>query len=151
MPAPHLNTEKPVPFGSWKGQHAGIRVPDFEAAVAWYTEKLGFRLRQSSVADQTTLGFLSPVADDSFGLELLANPAGAERPAYADLSGSHNLMGWHHICFRADDVSVEIEELRRRGVAIVSEPFEVAALGICFAFFADPWGNLFELLQAVDR
>jgi glyoxylase I family protein len=30
------------PFASWKIDHAAIRVPDFDAAVAWYTESLTF-------------------------------------------------------------------------------------------------------------
>ena len=147
----NLPTPTTSPFQSWKGEHAGIRVPDFDAAVTWYTEKLDFRLTRSSVLGASTFGFLSPAGDDGFGLELLANPNGAERPAYTDLGGSHNQMGWHHICFRTDDVAAGIDELRRRGVQIVSEPFDVAAFGIRFAFFADPWGNLFELLQTVER
>jgi hypothetical protein len=28
------------PFASMKIEHVGIRVPDFDAAVAWYSEKL---------------------------------------------------------------------------------------------------------------
>jgi catechol 2,3-dioxygenase-like lactoylglutathione lyase family enzyme len=138
------------PFLSWRGEHAGIRVPDFDAAVAWYSDKLDFRLTRSSVVGPTSFGFMSPAADDSFNIELLANPSGAERPSYDDLGGSHNLMGWHHLCFRVDDVSAGIEELKRRGVSIVSPPFDVAAFGIRFAFFADPWGNLFELVQNID-
>jgi hypothetical protein len=35
------------PFASWKVEHLGIRVPDFDAAVAWHTEKLEFRLTRS--------------------------------------------------------------------------------------------------------
>lgn len=139
------------PFSSWVGQHAGIRVPDFESAVQWYAEKLDFRLIRSSIVGATTFGFLSPANDDSFGLELLANPHAAERPPYQGLEGSHNLMGWHHICFHADDVSGSMQELKNRDVRIVSEPFDVAAFGIRFAFFADPWGNLFELIQTMEN
>lgn len=139
------------PFQSWKGHHAGIRVPNFAEAVAWYAEKLDFRLTQSSQLGSTTFGFMSPAADDGFGIELLAHPNGAERPSYQDLGSSHNLMGWHHICFGVDDVSAGIAELESRGVKIVSAPFDVPAFGIRFAFFADPWGNLFELVQHTGR
>nr|WP_314257957.1 VOC family protein [uncultured Devosia sp.] len=136
-------------FQSWKGHHAGIRVPNFEEAVAWYCGKLDFRLTQSSELGTTKLGFLSPAGDDDFGIELLANPDGAERPSYQNLGGSHNLMGWHHICFRADDLSASIAALERRGVKIVSAPFDAPAFGIRFAFFSDPWGNLFELFEDI--
>lgn len=143
-------TKPSSPFQSWKGQHAGIRVPNFDSAVAWYAEKLDFRLTRSSSMGATSFGFLSPAADDSFGLELLANPEAAERPPYEDLGGSHNLMGWHHICFGVDDVVAGIAELERRGVKIVSAPFDVHAFSVRFAFFADPWGNLFELVQHIN-
>jgi hypothetical protein len=36
---------------------------------------------------------------------------------------------------------------RRRGVAIVGEPFDLEAIGRRLAFFADPWGNLIELAE----
>ena len=149
MPQDLPMTKPASPFQSWKGQHVGIRVPNFEEAVAWYAEKLDFRLTQSSALGATTFGFMSPAADDSFGIELVANPHGAERPSYQDLGRSHNLMGWHHICFGVDDVSAGIAELERRGVKIVSAPFDVPVFGIRFAFFADPWGNLFELVQDI--
>ncbi len=32
------------PFASWRGDHAGIRVLHVDAAIAWYTEKLDFRV-----------------------------------------------------------------------------------------------------------
>jgi glyoxylase I family protein len=40
-----------------------------------------------------------------------------------------------------------VTALRQRGVRIVSEPGDVPPLGLRFAFFCDPWGNLFELLE----
>ena len=41
--------------------------------------------------------------------------------------------------------------LKRRGVTIVSEPRDVAEIGRRFAFFADPWGNLFEVIQPISN
>jgi len=38
------------PLASMKGDHAGLRMPDFDAAVAWYTEKLDFRLTVTTEA-----------------------------------------------------------------------------------------------------
>jgi glyoxylase I family protein len=35
-------------------------------------------------------------------------------------------------------------------VVIVSEPHDVAVMGIRLAFFADPWGNLFEVIQSLS-
>src|SRR4051794_843985 len=93
--SPTVNTSSP--FASWKSEHAGIRVPDFGAAVAWYTEKLDFRLTHSWPMGDKTFGFISPAADDTFSFEFLAGPGAENRPSYEDLGASLKLSGWHHM------------------------------------------------------
>ncbi|GAX56257.1 hypothetical protein SO3561_07824 [Streptomyces olivochromogenes] len=47
MPMPAHPPKNPSsPFSSFHGHHVGIRVPDYDAAKAWYTEKLDFRVLQ---------------------------------------------------------------------------------------------------------
>jgi catechol 2,3-dioxygenase-like lactoylglutathione lyase family enzyme len=140
----------PSPFASWKVDHAGIRVPDFEEAVAWYTTKLDFRLIKTVSIGQLTFGFFSPAADDSFSIEVMAGPGAVARPPYDNLHASYDMSGWHHLGMRVKSVDVAIDELKRRGVKIVSEPHDVPALGLRLAFFADPWGNLLEVTQLSD-
>ena len=135
------------PFASWKVDHAAIRVPDFDAAIAWYTEKLDFRLKRQVSFAGLTFAFLSPAGDDDFVFELLAGPGAASRPTYMDLHASYKMAGWHHVCFRVDSVDGAIEQVRQRAVTIVSEPHDVVSMGLRVAFFADPWGNLFEFTQ----
>jgi catechol 2,3-dioxygenase-like lactoylglutathione lyase family enzyme len=139
------------PFASWKINHAGIRVPDFDEAVAWYTKTLDFRLLRSATLGKLTFGFISPATDDSFSFEILAGPGAAERPAYENFRDSYNLLGWHHLGIRVDDVDATVDELKRRHVKIISEPHDVAVLGLRLAFFADPWGNLLEVIAPIDR
>ena len=135
------------PFASWKVDHAAIRVPDFDAAIAWYTEKLDFRLKQHVAFAGLTFAFLTPAGDDRFVFELLAGPGADSRPPYKDLHTSYQLAGWHHVCFRVASVDAAVEQLKGRGVTIVSEPHDVVPMGLRVAFFADPWGNLFEFTQ----
>ena len=135
------------PFASWKIDHAALRVPDGDAAVAWYSEKLDFRLKRSLPVAGLTFAILSAAADDSFSIELLAGPGADNRPTYKDLHASYKLPGWHHMGFRVDSVDHAIDELKRRGVMIVAEPQDVTAMGLRIAFFADPWGNIFEITQ----
>jgi glyoxylase I family protein len=137
-------------FASWKVDHPGIRVPDFDAAIAWYTKKLDFRLKHSMPLAGLTFALLSLAADDCFILELLAGPGADNRPLYTDLQASYKLSGWHHICFRVDNVDGAVDELKRRGVKIVTEPRDVAAMGLRVAFFADPWGNNFEIIHSLS-
>jgi catechol 2,3-dioxygenase-like lactoylglutathione lyase family enzyme len=136
------------PFASWQVDHAGIRVPDFEQAMAWYTRVLDFRLLRSTTIGQLTFGFVAPMSDGGISFEILAGPGAAERPPYADFRDSYNLSGWHHLGIRVDDVDAAVEALKLRGVAIISEPHDVEALGLRVAFFADPWGNLFEVIAS---
>jgi catechol 2,3-dioxygenase-like lactoylglutathione lyase family enzyme len=137
------------PFACWVGDHAGIRVPDLNAAVAWYGHALDFRLMESMPYGDITFAYLAPSANEEFRVELLAGPGAIERESYKDLHDSLALTGWHHLCFRVRMVDDAVAKLRRRGVTIIHEPFDVPALQGRFAFFADPWGNIFELKQRI--
>src|ERR1700679_3233418 len=139
------------PLASLKINHAAIRVPDFDAAVARDAEKLYFRSKQTVSVAGLSFGFLFPAGDDSFHFELMADPGAAKRPAYNDLHDSYNMSGWHHPGFSVDSVDAIIDELKRRDVTIASEPHDVPAMGLRVAFFADPWGNLFEVIQSIAQ
>jgi catechol 2,3-dioxygenase-like lactoylglutathione lyase family enzyme len=137
------------PFAPWKVDHSGIRVPDPNEAVAWYTKTLDFRLRRSVSVGALTFVFMSPATDDNFSLEILAGPGAAERPSYGDWHASLKLSGWHHLGIRVDDVDATVNELKRRGAKIISEPHDVEVLKLRIAFFADPWGNLLEVIAPI--
>ena len=139
------------PFASLKINHSAIRVPDFETAVAWYAEKLDFRLRQSATVAGLHFGFLYSAADDSFHFEILAGVGADRRPPYKDLYDSYKMSGWHHMGFQVESVDAAINELKRRGVTVVSEPHDAPEVGLRVAFFADPWGNLFEMIQPLGN
>ena len=134
-----------------KGHHVAVRVPSFEAAVAWYTQKLDFRVvHQWPYADQK-LAHLAPANDNDFFIEILGdgNPPPVPKPVYTDLGDSLRLAGYHHFCINVDDMARSVAELRRRGVQIVTEPFELPVIGRKLAFIADPFGNLIELAQVL--
>jgi catechol 2,3-dioxygenase-like lactoylglutathione lyase family enzyme len=92
---------------------------------------------------------MAPAADAAFTVELIAGPGADNRPSYDNLGSSLKLLGLHHLSFRVDSVDDAIEKLNHRGATIVSEPHDVPKLGLRVAFFADPWGNLFEVIQAI--
>ncbi|KQQ32999.1 hypothetical protein ASF61_13020 [Duganella sp. Leaf126] len=139
--------DRASPFASWHGDHAGIRVPDFDSAVAWYTGKLDFRVLSTMALGEKTLAMLCPANDDSFRIEFIAGPGCTARPAFDELIDTHAIGGWHHLCLRVDSVDDAITELRQRQVRIVSAPKDAPALGLRFVFISDPWGNLIELAQ----
>ena len=61
------------------------------AAVAWYTEKLDFRVLQEWPYGDMRLAYLSLAADDGFHLELLAGPIEHSRPVLDDLAPEPHL------------------------------------------------------------
>jgi glyoxylase I family protein len=80
----------------------------------------------------------------------IAGPGAENRPLYEDLASSLKLSGFHHVAFRVTSVDDAITELKRRDVTIISEAHDVPKLSLRVAFFADPWGNLFEVIQAIS-
>lgn len=65
------------------------------------------------------------------------------------MGDSLRLAGYHHFCLNVADMDTTISELRRRGVTIVTEPFELPVISRRLAFIADPFGNLIELAQVL--
>ena len=139
------------PFTSMKAHHVAVRVPDFAAARRWYVEKLDFRIVHEWPYADLHVGYLAPASDDAFFVELLGDgqPGPIPKPVYRDLADSLRLAGFHHLCLKVASVDQATAELRRRGVTIVAEPFEVPEIGRRFAVVADPWGNLIALAQVL--
>jgi catechol 2,3-dioxygenase-like lactoylglutathione lyase family enzyme len=152
MATTSLAVDSSSPFATWKFEHAALRVPDFDSAVDWYTETLDFRLVQKASLGEKMYGFMvAPGAETGFMVEIIAGPGAEARPKYEDLASSLRLLGLHHVAFRVSSVEDTVRHLKSRNVTIVSEPHDVPVLGLRLAFFADPWGNLFELIQAMMR
>jgi lactoylglutathione lyase/glyoxylase I family protein len=145
LPAPRADS----PFASMRGHHVAVRVPDFAASKRWFVEKLDFRVvHEWDYADQH-LAYVAPPTDDHFFVEILGDgePHPIPKPVYDDLGDSLRLAGFHHFCLNVADIDQMVAELKRRSVTIVTEPFELPAIGRRLAFLADPWGNLIELAQ----
>ncbi len=137
-----------TPFSDLRPDHTGLRVNHRDDAIAWYTRILGLKVVKTiEIGGDISYVYLATPAGDAFRIELVAGPGAANRPAPDVLADSLGLSGWHHFCFRVDDVDASIDELRRRGVTILGEPFDVAPIQSRIAFFVDPWGNVFELMQ----
>jgi lactoylglutathione lyase/glyoxylase I family protein len=152
MSLSNLPAKNPAsPFASMKGHHVAVRVPDFEAAKRWYVEMLDFRvIHEWPYADQK-LAYVGPATDDAFYVELLGDgePKPIPKPVYTDLGDSLRLAGYHHFCLNVADMDATVAEMRRRGVTVVTEPFELPVIQRRLAFIADPFGNLIELAQVL--
>lgn len=146
---PKLNPSSPL--ASLSGGHVGIRVPDYDAAIKWYTEKLDFRIiHQWPYADEK-LAYLAPANTNDFWIEILAEGQLLKPVVYDDLGKSLEKPGFHHICLDVDNVEKTLSLLKQRGVTVVTEPFFLPAISRKLAFIQDPWGNMIELAELVKK
>jgi catechol 2,3-dioxygenase-like lactoylglutathione lyase family enzyme len=134
-----------------KGHHVAVRVPSFERAIAWYIEKLDFRVLQQWAYADMQLAFLAPAADNEFVIEILGggSPPPIPKPGYSDLGDSVRMAGYHHFCINVLDLDATVAELRTRDVTIVTAPFELPVIDRRIAFIADSFGNIIELAQVM--
>lgn len=150
MPMPVNPPKNPdSPFASFAGHHVGIRVPDYAEAIAWYTEKLDFRILHEWPYGDLKLAYLMPANDDDFHIEILAGPIPFPQEVLDDLSVSLDHGGYQHICVHVADVADALTALRARSVDIIAEPFIVEEISRRLAFIRDPWGNMIELSETL--
>ena len=98
---------------------------DIEAAVAFYTQKLGLTVvERFANEDDEDYVFLDA---GGITLELMPQKSVGQDP------------GFHHISFEVDSVEESARELKAKGVAITKEPFDVGGgTGITLGFFEGP-------------
>ena len=118
-----------------------VFVDDQAAALEFYTEKLGFVVKNDiPLGEHRWLTVVSP-ADDSveLGLEPAAHPAvGPFREALVT-------DGIPMTAFAVDDVRAEHERLSALGVRFTQEPLEMGP--VTTAVLDDTCGNLIQLAQ----
>jgi len=116
-------------------------VDDVDAAIAFYTEHLGFSLFSNASPA------FAEVARDDLRLLLSGPKSSAGRPLPDGRQPAPG--GWNRIEFVVDDIAVEVERLRAAGVRFRSDV--VRGPGGTQIVFDDPSGNPIELFQPADR
>jgi glyoxylase I family protein len=133
--------------------HVAIGVNDFDKALKFYTEGLGFEVVQQSEFDN------DPSANKAIGLDnakakmamLKAPNAFIElwqysRPEPRDLRSRPCDYGYPHFALQVDDIQAEYDRLKGHGMEFVGEVvhFEDSASAI---YGRDPCGNIIELYE----
>jgi catechol 2,3-dioxygenase-like lactoylglutathione lyase family enzyme len=144
--------------------HTALHVPDVDAAVAWYRDVLGLTVlsppyRMEGDAITRDMGELVPPPvvvkaaiigfDDGSDrvIEVIEYPSVVSDAAP---SATVTRLGYTHIGLLCDDVRATRAELEARGVRfLVAEDADVA--GVRTTWFADPWENVFVLVEKVRR
>lgn len=116
-------------------------VDDVEAAVAWYTQHLGFTLLSKHAPA------FADVALGSLRLLLSGPTSSAGRPM-AD-GEKPRPGGWNRIHLVVDDLAAEVARLRAAGLRFRNDI--VTGPGGSQILLVDPSGNLVELFQPAGR
>jgi catechol 2,3-dioxygenase-like lactoylglutathione lyase family enzyme len=119
-----------------------VWVDDQAAALAFYTEKLGF-IKKTDVpaGDARWLTVVSP--GDPDGIELLLEPTG--HPAAKPLKEALVADGIPFTQFAVDDIHTEVERLKGLGVVFTQDPTDFGP--VVTAVFDDTCGNLIQLAE----
>lgn len=122
---------------------ASVSVGDQKAALAFYTEKLGFvKKTDIPMGDVSWLTVVSP--ENLNGPELVLEP-NADYPAMKALKKALFEDGIPFTAFEVDDIIVEHARLCDLGVRFTQNPVESA--GFKYAVFDDTCGNLIQIYQ----
>lgn len=124
--------------------HVGIMVADMDAALAWYRDVFGCTVTDEWGDDGTGMRW-AHVRFGDVPLELVFRPGLEERPA--------GIAGHHHVAVRVDDCAATVADLESRGATVVFAPSYFERHDMDWAFVADLYGNVFELLsyRSADR
>jgi Glyoxalase/Bleomycin resistance protein/Dioxygenase superfamily len=141
--------------------HAGVCVPDVEAATRWYSEVLGLTVlsppyRMEGQQIERDMGELvpSPVvlhasivgfANDDRVIELIEYPAADVVPAGPGRP-SVTGVGITHIGMVCDDIRATRAELEGRGVDFLTAGIADVA-GLRTTWCHDPWGTVIILME----
>ena len=124
--------------------HVALVVRDYDEAIAWFTEKLGFTLLADEYQpeqDKRWILVAPPgAAPDSTSL-LLARASSPEQQAFV----GNQAGGRVFLFLRTDDFRRDYDAIRAKGVRFVREPKQ-ADYGTV-AVFEDLYGNLWDLVQ----
>jgi catechol 2,3-dioxygenase-like lactoylglutathione lyase family enzyme len=128
--------------------HIALIVRDYDEAVAWFTEKLGFTLVADGYQpeqDKRWVLVVPPGAGENAATLLLARAATPEQAAFI----GNQVGGRVFLFLRTDDFWRDYQAMTAKGVRFTREPKE-AGYGTV-AVFEDLYGNLWDLVQFADR
>lgn len=128
--------------------HITLVVDDYDEAIAFYTQKLGFNLIEDTVLSETKRWVLVAPwdVDASRGCcLLLAKAAGeAQKSRIGDQTGGRVFLFLY-----TDDFHRDYNDLLSKGIRFIRPP-RSAPYGIV-AVFEDLYGNLWDLLEPRSR
>jgi len=131
-------TAKPDKITVEKVDHIGIRVRDFERAMAFY-RILGFEPRHRVEFDDVAI----ITNDRDIEINLILNAKSDEPNILMDVADKH--AGYTHVALRVASIAATIAVLQANRIVITQGPVSFGADGGISVFVRDPDRNVIEL------
>jgi len=127
-----------------KLDHVALGVSDLDAALQFYTQKLGlkFKFRELDEKQHEAFAFLEL---DGGNLELLQGLSADNQPLPYDRPEIKPPY-CPHIALGTDDLSSVIERAEAQGIPVVGGPFEIAGQ-VKWLYLSDPDNHVIEFVQ----
>lgn len=121
--------------------HVAVVVRDYDEAIQFYTEKLQFDLVEDTVLSETKRWVLVRPKGASECSILLAKAANEQQSS----SIGNQTGGRVFLFLHTDDFLRDYKKMIKNGISFVRPPVEEAYGTV--AVFADPYGNLWDLIE----
>jgi len=122
--------------------YTGIRVKNMDESIKFYTEVLGMEIAEKRERTEPTKGEVITLRSPDSNQLLELNFYESDSPFYAPYENGEDL---DHLAFDVENLESAISDLRRKGIEIVVEPYQIG--GWKEAFIKDPNGIWVEFLQ----
>lgn len=123
-----------------------VTVSDFEEALAFYRDALGFEVK--SDVGQGAWRWITLASPSDPDVEIVLNPTHAGREADGDAVAALLAKGsLNGLLFRTDDVDASFEKIRATGAEVLQEPMDMP-YGVRDCAFRDPSGNMIRIQSA---
>lgn len=126
-----------------KFDHAALQVKNMDAAIAFYTEKLGFSLNHRAINDEEQEEYAFITAGD-VRIELIM-----------DLVNNFELRPLNkpycpHLCMEVQDMNAALDGLKAMQINILKGPLKIDGEET-WVYFSDPDNNVLEYIQWYNK
>jgi catechol 2,3-dioxygenase-like lactoylglutathione lyase family enzyme len=131
------------PFSAVSGAFFAVSVPDLDASIRWYSERLGLKVMSRFPEQNQVAGAL--LAGGGLEVELLRHEQAVLPKDAAEMSSKVRVLGIMKAGFRVDNFDRTVAALRVRGVEIVMGPYPARRDQRANVLIRDNTGNLIQI------
>ncbi len=130
--------------------NVAVSVMNLDEAIAWYTDKLGFKLNYRTPAIEGIE--LTLMEKNGLYIDLIHYPEPINlEPERKDPPFHLQITGLRNLVFFVDDIAAADAELKAKGVDLMWESNFLPHLGTKVTAFRDPDGNLVAFWEKNDQ